>query len=361
MEVRIAQSSLRDMLAVACKVIPKTGVDPVYGGVLLAADGDSLSVSATDSTRSVVSTRRANVDEPGEVILPGILLNDTVKEMPDELAVIRVRDGGCSLSCGKARMRPVLLDSADVELLRFPQSRCESEVTVPTDVFRFMVDRACKCVSKEQARPELQGVHITSGNGILRMQATDSYGFIDVSTKADIGAFDVIAASLDDIAGSVSDESVTIGTDGTRVFVTSGGIAHASRMFVGRFPDFDYIAAATHRGDRSVVAFDPLELSRALKRIGSVAKKSGRVGVSVSGESMVVSAASPAFGEVSYEVDVDMDGDDFSSSYAYQVFVSGVSVMSGETVMRTGGSGSPLVMESHERCGIRYLMLPMRE
>lgn len=360
MEIRIAQSALKEMLAVACKVIPKTGVDPIYGGVLLTADEGSLSVSATDSTKSVISTRSANVTDPGEVILPGILLNDTVKEMPDELAVIRVGDGGCNLSCGKARMRPVLLDSADVELLRFPRSQCESEVTIPTDVFRFMVDRACKCVSKEQARPELQGVHITSGSGILRMQATDSYGFIDVSTEADIGAFDVIAASLDDIAGSVSDESVTIGTDGTRVFVTSGGIAHASRMLVGNFPDFDYIATAMHRGDSSVVALDPLELSRALKRVGSVAKKAGRIGVSVSGESMVVSAASPALGEVSYEVDVDVDGDEFSSSYAYQVFANGVSVMSGETVMKTGGSGSALVMESHEKCGIRYLMLPMR-
>jgi DNA polymerase-3 subunit beta len=360
MDVRIAQSVLKDMLAVACKVIPKAGVDPIYGGVLLTADGDTLSVSATDSTKSVVSTRRASVGEPGEVILPGIMLNDTVRQMPDELATIRVGDGGCELSCGKARMRPVQLESADVELLRFPRPSCDTEVTIPTGTFRFMVDRACRCVSREQAKPELRGVHVTSGNGMLRMQATDSYCFIDVSTTADIGSIDVIAASLDDIADSIDDDEVRIGAGDGRVFVTSGDIAHASRMLVGNFPDFDYIATGVRCGSSSVVTFDPAELSRAVRHVGGVAKKTGKVSVSVEGQSMVVSAASPMFGEVSYEMGVSVTGGPFSASYAYRVFSDGAAVMSGESFMKTGGSNSPLMMESSDLCSIRYLLLPIR-
>lgn len=360
MEVRIAQSALSDMLAIACKVIPKNNIVPIYGGVLLNANDDGLSLTATDSVRSVLCMRPADVKEPGEVILPGMLLHDTVKQMPDEVVRLLTKGNDCEVSCGRVRLRPVQFEPWNASLLRFPQGvQRESEVTIPSDIFTFMIDRSCRCVAKEQLRPELCGVHIVSGDGILRMQATDSYRVIEVSTKSDLGEFEAIVSTdcLSDAASLARGESVTVSVGSGMAFVSSESMVHAGRVIAGTYPNLN---ALIKFGSRAKVSLDSSEFARSLKRVKNVAVDSGKVRLSVEGDVLTILAMSPASGEVRDEVYVDADGDGFMAWFSYKYLSEGVSAMCGETLLTTDGLSSPLVLESHDGCDVRYMLIPMR-
>ena len=359
MEVEIAQSALKDMLAVMCKVIPKSNVTPIYGGVLLTTGDGVLSMSSTDSVKSVMCTRVAHVEDGGEAILPGILLHDTVKQMPDEVVRISTNGNGCAVTCGKVRLRPVQLELAEADLLRFPSAETEVEVSLPTDLFAFMADGVCKCVAKEQFKPMLCGVHIVSKDGALRMQSSDTFRVLEVSTESDLGEFDAIVSTdcLGDAASLARGETVSIRIGEGRAFVSSDDMIHAGRVIVGAYPN---VNALLRRGSGTSVTFDPDELGMALKRVRNVANDSNRVRISVEGGTMSVLAASQASGEVCDEIEVDTNGNDFQTWYGYRFLCDGVSAMSGETLLTTDGPSSPMMMESHDRCDVRYVLSPLR-
>lgn len=83
MKLTAEPKTLAEAIAWTARTIPTRPVVPILAGLLLEADDDQLTVSAFDYDTSSRATISCDVAEPGRVVLPGRLLAELTKTLPD--------------------------------------------------------------------------------------------------------------------------------------------------------------------------------------------------------------------------------------------------------------------------------------
>jgi len=157
---------------------------PILSNLLLHAEGDRLSLAATDLDLSIKTSVAATVEEGGTVTVPARTLAEIAREWPETALHIAVEgerihlsgrlgtdaggEGAYTLSGMSAEEFPEMptsLDGLSIDWTRLP--------AIDGDSLSKMIDRTAFAVSKDDTRPVLNGVFWRLGEDGMDMVATD--------------------------------------------------------------------------------------------------------------------------------------------------------------------------------------------
>ena len=135
------------------KAVTLRSTIPVLEGILLKAEGFQLTLTGYDLEMGIVTTIEANVKEPGEIVLNAKLLSSMVSRMPAGQIFHRVhrqRQDQDRERRGAVRDRI----PARRRIFRIlPNTGADETLTLPTGVFRDMIDRTLYAVSQDGKSP----------------------------------------------------------------------------------------------------------------------------------------------------------------------------------------------------------------
>ena len=83
MRVRIERANLLKALNHVHRVVERRNTIPILANVLLKAEGDELSLKATDLDMEIVDRVPAAVEQAGASTVPAHMLYDIVRKLPD--------------------------------------------------------------------------------------------------------------------------------------------------------------------------------------------------------------------------------------------------------------------------------------
>ena len=147
---------------------------PVLEGILLKAEGFTLTLTGYDLELGIVTTIEANVLEPGEIVLNAKLLSDMVRRMPAGQINISVADNGkTTIQGGVAQFEIQSMPATDFPQL--PNTGAEETLTIKTGTFREMVERTLYAVSQDEKRPAHTGELFEIGTESLTVVALDGF------------------------------------------------------------------------------------------------------------------------------------------------------------------------------------------
>jgi DNA polymerase III subunit beta len=84
LQVSVLQEHLKRALAKALHAVAPKSTMPILGHMLLLADGNRLTISATNLEIGMVVNVAATVTRHGAIALPAKLLSDVVSSLPNE-------------------------------------------------------------------------------------------------------------------------------------------------------------------------------------------------------------------------------------------------------------------------------------
>ena len=148
---------------------------PSLGGILFTADGDSLTLRATDMEMGIaLALDGVQVEREGTVLLPGRLLVDVARSLPagDVSLELRSEQRDVELTAGDARFHLKTLPAEDFP--RLPEVEGEA-ATLPAAPLAETIERVARAASRDEVRPILTGVLVQADGPQLTMVATDSY------------------------------------------------------------------------------------------------------------------------------------------------------------------------------------------
>ena len=358
MKATVQQAAFATALDAVCRGMSKDNVNPIYGGVLIEVGDDSMSLRSMNSMRSIRYEIPANVDDGGGIVLPGEILAKTVSKMPDSPVSLLSDGSATSVRCGRARLK---LNSIEAERFStFPEVEPTASISVPRSTFTEMAGKACRYVMREHTgHPECMGVHVVAGNGMLRMQSTDSYRFFEASADVDVGEFDAIVdvASIRDMASMAPNETIEVGVSKNQGMLASGSVSYVGRVIYGRFPSLEAIMPESFA---SKATFNPHDALAALSRIEGIAKQSGKVVLTLHDSTVSLRSSLPERGEAVEEFDVDASGPDVEIGLSHQFLLEGLKSMGDTVDVGFNGPANPLVMRSSDTCDAMYLVMPTR-
>lgn len=261
MKLTLDRNELWRGLNTVLDAVSSKPAQPVLSNVLLEADGDRLTLSATDLDLSIRTRVVASVDTPGRVTVPAKTLAGIVREWPDADLSLALEEGRVVLSgslgtsSGEGRYSlsstppdefPEMLETLDGLTLRFGDGS-----GLDGALLRTMIEKTSFAVSRDETRPVLNGVLWRIELERMVMVATDGSRLAEFRKTWDSGQ-NVVDGSAEVILppqvcnqlGKLLEdpESLTQAVLGeSQVMFEIGDTQLLSRLIEGPYVDFEQV------------------------------------------------------------------------------------------------------------------------
>jgi DNA polymerase III subunit beta len=172
MKFRVEREELGEAVAWVARELPARPVIPVLSGLLVQAAGAGLTLSCFDYEVSARVTVPAEVIEPGTALVPGRLLAEITRSLPDQVVEVTAADDMVQLACGSAEFELVSLPVAEYPGLPEPPAPAG---TVDGGVLAAAAAQVVPSASRDDTLPMLTGACLDVSGSDMTLAATDRY------------------------------------------------------------------------------------------------------------------------------------------------------------------------------------------
>jgi DNA polymerase-3 subunit beta len=244
LKIVCSREELAQKLAIVGRGVSTRTAVQILSGVLLRAAGGRLELAATDMELSIRTTLDAQVEGDGAVVVPGRLLVDLSRLLPESEVTIEFREeeNVLRVTCGPAEYRLNTYGAEDFP--RLPEVDAAPTSTVNADALLETLASVGRAVSRDEARPVLTGILVKFGDGKLVMAATDSYrlSYKETPLEGAVPEMEAIvpARALEELRRLATAEStLDLGVQENQVLFGVDGTWLTTRRIEGQFPKFD--------------------------------------------------------------------------------------------------------------------------
>lgn len=317
MKVSVPLSELSRKMNAISGVVPSKTTMPILSTVLMSADKEEFTISATDLDISVTSKVNATVSAEGRVAAPAKKLAEIVKSLAGEDVTLDCSGEKLTISCGKSRF-VVNARSAD-DFPKMPRQDSKTSFAIDPGIVGELVQKTAYAVSTDLTRPALCGVYWEVDRKGIAMIATDGHRLAKVEMGMDLGSIqkmDVIVppkalATLRTYAESEKEIKVAIGENSVSFDMT--GTTIYSRLLEGPFPNYQRVIPAKNEKELIV---SRSALAEAVKRVSILADTLTRqVVFSISPGKLNLNVATQELGEAREEIDATFAGEAMDIGY----------------------------------------------
>ncbi len=364
MKLSIARSELLSALTVVSKGMSARSTLPILSGILLGTTDGSLSLQSTDLEVSVKHSVPALVEDPGQTVVPGKLLNDIVRTLPEAAVTLETEGDVVVVRCQQSSFTVKTLNAVDFP--KFPEVSVDRSVELPAALLSAMVKKVGKAVSRDETRAILTGVMVVIEGPSLKMVATDSYRLavsdvvLEEPPSEDLEVV-IPGRALEEVTRiASSEEKVRLGTSENQIVFEFGETTFVTRRIEGTFPNYKQLIP---KEAETTVTVSTDELAAAVKRVSLMALHNTPLKVSVSQEdqTLSLSATTQDVGDASEDLMVKAEGKDVEIAFNHAFLADGLVSTSAETLkLEIQNPLKPGLLKSQGDDDFLYLLMPVR-
>jgi DNA polymerase-3 subunit beta len=371
MKLTIERAALLKALGHVQSAVERRNTIPILSNVLLSAERDRLTFSATDLDMEIVDEAFAQVDQPGQITAPAHTLYEIVRKLPEGADVSLAftgEDPRLTVSAGRSRFNLPVLPSGDFPVMSAEGLSARIGVDV-NDLMRLM-DKTRFAISTEETRYYLNGLYlhtvVDAGVAKLRAVATDGHRLALAEMKAPEGAAGapgviVPRKTVAEARRLLEDagEQVDLQLSPQKVRFELGHASLTSKVIDGNFPDYVRVIP---KDNQKVMLADNKLFAQAVDRVATIsAEKSRSVRLAIEPGRLVLTVRNMEAGQAVEELEIDYDGDSFELSFNARYLLDVTDQISGETAeFRFGGPNDPALVLDPMDADVQYVLMPLR-
>jgi DNA polymerase-3 subunit beta len=356
------RDELAAKVAVVSRAVSTRAAVQILSGVLLQAQGGRLELAATDMELSLRTSLEADVEGEGTVVVPGRLLVDLARLLPESEVTIEqaAEDGVVQITCGPASYRLNTYSAEDFP--RLPEVGAASLFAVEQDALLETIGRVSRSASRDESRPVLTGILVRFEGGKLVMAATDSYRLSVKETKLEQQAPELEAivparalAELSRIAQGA--DRVELGVHENQVIFVLDGVTLTTRRIDGQFPNYKQLLPETFEHELTLPRQELLEVVR---RTGVMAQRNSPLRLRFAEGELTIAAQTQDIGEARESLPVGFTGEPLEIGFNAEFLREGIeSVETDEIQLKLISPLRPGLIQA-EGEDFWYLIMPIR-
>jgi DNA polymerase-3 subunit beta len=362
MKVVCQRDDLVQKLGVVARAVSTRANVQILSGVLLRAEAGRLNLAATDMELSLRSSLEAQIEGEGSVVVPGRLLVDLVRLLPENEVTFehRAEENVLHVTCGPSSA--TLNTYAAEDFPRLPDLDAVGTFTVDRTSFLDTVSRVARSASRDESRPVLTGILVRFEAGKLVMAATDSYRLSvkETALESDTPDLEAIipARALGELARIAQDgDTVEVGVHENQVVFATGDAWLTSRRIDGQFPNYRQLLPEGFEHDVTLPRGEILDVVR---RVGVMVQRTSPIQLRFAEGELTVFARTQDVGEAKESVPVQFSGDPLEIGFNADFLREGIeSIAADEIQLRLISPLRPAVIEGDED-DPTYLIMPIR-
>ena len=364
MQITCSRDELVQKLGVVARAVSTRTAVQILAGVLLRAEGGQLHLAATDMELSLRSSMDAQVEGEGSVVVPGRLLVDLARLLPESDVTIehRVEEGIVRISCGSYESRLNTYNAEDFP--RLPELDALTTFSVDREALLDTVARVQRSASRDESRPVLTGILARFEPGKLVMAATDSYRLSVKETplEGEVPELEAIIPSralLELARIAVAGDEIELGVHENQVIfsVATEGVYLTTRRIDGQFPNYKQLLPETFEHDVTIPRGELLDVVR---RTSVMVQRNSPLRLRFAEGELTVTARTQDVGEATESLPVQYAGEPLEIGFNAEFLKDGVeSITSDDLTLHLISPLRPAVIEG-DGDDFRYLIMPIR-
>ncbi len=362
-EIRVtcSRSDLAAALGTVARGLSTRGAVQVLSGILLRGEEGRLTLASTDMEISLRASIAGDISGEGAVVVPGRLLTDLARLLPDDKVTLAYEEGENVLSITSGSHASRLNTYSAEDFPRLPPVDISLH-TIAAPTLLATIEKVARAASRDESRPVLTGILVRFEGNQLIMAATDSYRLAVKETQLEeIGPeLDAIipARALQELARLAGGANeVQLGVHENHVIFNAGDVWLTSRRIDGQFPNYKQLLPETFEAEITTPREPLLEV---IRRAGVLAQRNAPLRLRFAEGELAVSAQTQDVGEAHESIPIDYAGDPLEIGFNPDFLRDGLEAVSGETVqlklinpLRPG-----LLVSPNE--SFSYLIMPIR-
>jgi DNA polymerase-3 subunit beta len=357
----VAKDDLAGRLAIVARGVSTRTAVLVLGGIQLRAEGSQLHLAATDMDLSLRASLDAQVSDEGSVVVPGRLLLDIARSLPDGEVVIehRPEEAIVSVTAGPSSYRLHTYSSEDFP--RLPDVTATSMHAIDRDALVDTIARVGRSASRDESRPVLTGILVRFEAGKIVMAATDSYRLAvkETPVAGDLPELDAIipARALQELSRIAVGDEVELGVQENHVVFTADGVVLTTRRIDGQFPNYRQLLPEQFEYELPIPRE---ELADVVRRVSLMAQRNSPLRLRFAEGELTVSAVTQDVGEAREALPAPFAGDALEIGFNAEFLRDGLESVESDTVkFKLISPLRPAVLEG-ETDDYVYLIMPIR-
>jgi DNA polymerase-3 subunit beta len=371
MKFSIDRSTLLKALSHTQMIVERKSVTPILSNVLLSAEENRLSISATDLDLSLIETIPAQIEEKGTTTVSAHLFHDIVRKIPDG-ASIEISEKPdthlLTLKSGKAKFSLPTLDAKDFTNIK--TSGLPHAFVVHSKDLIHLIGSTRSSMSTEEVRYYLNGIYLhtkeVDQRPVLRTVATDGHRLALAEIDQPQGAHgmpDVIiprktitevAKILEEIEGDVH-----VSLSLTQIIFNFGKALIASRLIDGAFPDYERVIPSNNHASLTV---SRKQFCDVVDRVSTITSdKTKGIRVVVEPKSVTVSAFANNQSMATEDCDATYNGQTLSTGFNARYLLEVAQQIKSETIeFKLSDDNAPAILKGIDEQDVFYVMMPLR-
>jgi DNA polymerase III subunit beta len=362
LRITVAKDELAAKLATVARGVSTRTAVLVLGGIQLRAEAGRLHLAATDMEVSLRASADAQVAGEGIVVVPGRLLLDIARSLPDSDVSIehRPEEAVVVVSSGTATYRLHTYSAEDFP--RLPDVESLSLHSVDRDALVETISRVGRSASRDESRPVLTGILVRFEPGKVVMAATDSYRLAVKETPVEGTLPDLeaiiparalqelarIAAGADELQLGLLENHVVFGADGTWL---------TTRRIDGQFPNYRQLLPEQFEHELLLPREELLEVVR---RVSLMAQRNSPLRLRFAEGELTVSAVTQDVGEARESLPAPFAADPLEIGFNAEFLRDGLESVDADTIkFKLISPLRPAVLEGDTPDYV-YLIMPIR-
>jgi DNA polymerase-3 subunit beta len=362
MKVVCQRDDLAQRLGVVARAVSTRANVQILSGVLLRAEAGRLNLAATDMELSLRSSLEAQVEGEGAAVVPGRLLVDLVRLLPENEVTIehKAEENVVHVTCGPSSA--TLNTYAAEDFPRLPDLDAVGTFTVDRDSLLDTVSRVARSASRDESRPVLTGILVRFETGKLVMAATDSYRLSVKETPLEGEAPDleaiIPARALGELARiAQGGDTIELGVHENQVVFATGDAWLTTRRIDGQFPNYKQLLP---EGFEYEVTLPRGEILDVVRRVGVMVQRTSPIQLRFAEGELTVFARTQDVGEAKESLPVQFAGDPLEIGFNADFLREGIeSIAADEIQLRLISPLRPAVIQGGED-DPTYLIMPIR-
>jgi DNA polymerase III subunit beta len=361
MTISCARDELVAKLGVVSRAVSTRGSVQVLSGILLRAESSAVELAATDMELSLRTSLDARVEGEGAVVVPGKLLSDLARLLPEPEVTLeyRVEEGVVQITSGAYSSRLNTYSAEDfprLPVLDAPLHAIDRGALLET------IDRVARSASRDESRPVLTGILARFEGERLVMAATDSYRMSVKETSLGSAGPEleaiIPARALQELSrlGAGAD-TIELGVQENHVVFGAGDVWLTTRRIDGQFPNYKQLLPESFEVELTLPRAELLDVVR---RAAVLALRNSPLRLRFAEGELTVSAQTQDVGETRETLPAAYTGEPLEIGFNAEFLRDGIDAVVGDEVrLRLINPLRPGLI-SGEGDDFWYLIMPIR-
>jgi DNA polymerase-3 subunit beta len=369
MEFTVKKYDLLAELNLTQGVVERKTTIPILSHLLCEANGNRLTLTATDLELSIRTSCEAKVKKDGTGTIPAKKLLELVRLLPEgEIRFKLLENHWVQITSDRKNYKLVGMAKDNFPAVpTFPHPL----VSIPAKILSSLIAKTVFAISMEESRYTLNGALLILKPETISMVATDGHrlaladtdhSFTGLANEARTLVPKKAMTEIQRLAGEAGEDGqIEFARDDSYLFFQVNSRLLISRVLTGQFPNYE---AVLPRDNNKKIVLERNEFSDAVRRVSQLAdQRSHALKFSVSNEGVELSASSPEYGEATENLDKEYTGDPLSIGFNGQYLLDFLSAAPEGPISvelkdeQSAGQFRPLADEQYR---YRYIIMPMR-